>query len=181
MPFHILKSLAVVATAAALVACATTTVYQPAPQRGGYGYSETQIESNRARVNFRGNSSTSRETVENLLLYRCAELTLSRGFDHFIVTTRDTDARTRMQSYGGSNFYPGFYPHWRFYGRGHWRPWYDPFWDDFSYRQITQFEASAEITMYRGTKPADNPAAFDAREVQRNLQSLAAPPAPRSY
>jgi hypothetical protein len=171
-----LKVLAAVAAAAALVACATTTMYQPAAQPGGYGYSETQMEANRARVNFRGNSLTSRETVESLLLFRAAELTLARGFDYFVIATRNTDTRTRLQSYG-SPYYPSFY-HWRVYSpRWGWRSWYDPFWDaDVSYRQITQFEASAEITMHHGTKPADNPAAFDAREVQNNLRPAAAPP-----
>jgi hypothetical protein len=169
------------AAAAALVACATTTPYQPAARPGGYGYSETQIEANRARVNFRGNSSTSRETVENLLLYRAAELTLERGFDYFVVAARETDARSRMQPYGGGGFYPGFHPYWSYYSpRWGWRPWHDPFWDDpVSYRQITQFEASAEIAMFDGQKPADNANAYDAREVQQNLRALATPPPPR--
>ncbi|MBL8551765.1 MAG: hypothetical protein JNJ73_17385 [Hyphomonadaceae bacterium] len=165
----------------ALAACVTTTAYAPATRPGGYGYSEQQIEANRARVTFRGNGSTPRETVENLLLYRAAELTLANGFDHFIVADRDTDKRTRMQAYGGSRaFYPAFYPYWSYYSpRWGWRPWSDPFWDDpVSYREVTQFEASAEIAMARGPKPADNPRAYDAREVQANLRNLATPPPP---
>jgi hypothetical protein len=39
------------------------------------GYSEQQIENNRFRVQFAGNSLTDRKTVETYLLYRAAELT----------------------------------------------------------------------------------------------------------
>ena len=45
----------------------------------GYGFSEQRIEDDRYRITFRGNSSTSRETVENSLLYRAAELTVQTG------------------------------------------------------------------------------------------------------
>ena len=175
------KVLLAAAAVAALVACATTTPYAPATRPGGYGYSEQSIERNRARVTFRGNSSTPRETVENLLLYRAAQLTIERGFDYFVVAGRDTDKRSRLQSYGGPRYYPGFYPYWSYYSpRWGWRPWYDPFWDDpVSYREVTQFEASAEITMFDGEKPARNPNAYVASEVVENLRGLAAPPAPR--
>jgi hypothetical protein len=36
-------------------------------------------------------------------------------------------------------------------------------------REIDRFEASAEIVMGRGAKPAGDPNAFDAREVIQNL------------
>ena len=60
--------------AAALLssACMTTTPYQPL--KGGEGYSEQRIESNRYTVRFFGNAQTPRQTVENYLLYRAAEL-----------------------------------------------------------------------------------------------------------
>lgn len=164
----------------ALSACATPTAYAPAATPGGYGYTEQQIESNRFRVTFRGNSLTDRELVEAALLYRAAELTLAQGGDYFVVADRDTEARSRFQAMGGRSYYPGFYPRWSYYSpRWGWRPWYDPFWDDpVSYRQVTQYEASAEIAIMRGQKPAGDANAFDAREVQRNLQArVISPPA----
>jgi hypothetical protein len=177
----LLQYLAGGAALVALGACATATPYAPAATPGGYGYSDTQIEANRLRVTFRGNSLTNRETVEASLLLRAAEATTERGFDYFVVADRDTEARTRLQGYGRS-FYPGFYPRWSYFSpRWGWRPWYDPFWDDpVSYRTITQYEASAEVAMFRGPKPADNPLAFDAREVRANLQNrvVRTPPAP---
>ncbi len=58
------------------------------------GYSEQQLEPNRWRVTFSGNSLTDRRTVENYLLYRSAELTLSQGFDWFS-TIRPADRPQR--------------------------------------------------------------------------------------
>lgn len=157
-----------------LAACSTATPYGPASQGGGYGFSEQKIEDNRFRINFRGNSLTSRETVENSLLYRAAELTVQQGYDHFIVVENDTEART---TYSGSS-YPAFYgrygygypfhrPHYSFpyyaYGFG----WGYPY--DSYVREITRYSAVAFVTMHSGAKPDDEPNAFDAREVMANL------------
>ena len=79
-----------IAAATCLAACATPTPYQAA-EDGRQGYAQTQIETNRFRVSFRGNSLTDRETTENYLLYRAAELTLESGYDYFTVVTRATD------------------------------------------------------------------------------------------
>jgi hypothetical protein len=56
------------------------------------GYSETRIDQNTFLVAFKGNSQTSRQTVESYLLRRCAELTLQTGFDYFVVASSDTQA-----------------------------------------------------------------------------------------
>ncbi len=52
-------------------------------RRAAFGYSEERLDQNKFRVTFRGNSLTPRETVEDYLLYRAAELTLQNGFTHF--------------------------------------------------------------------------------------------------
>ena len=86
---------------ALLAACTTTpTPYQPLGAEGGY--TSQQIENNRFRVSFVGNSLTSRERVENYLLYRAAELTLERGFNCFTTVNRDVqrDVTTRVIPYG---------------------------------------------------------------------------------
>jgi hypothetical protein len=185
---------AVLALAAGLTACATATPYQPnlPGQQTSGGYSEMRLEENRFRVNFAGNSLTSRETVEGYLLFRAAELTAQTGYDWFSIVDRatDRDTRTYVQPdplyrpwYGPSYGY--WRPHWRYYGHGFgWRSW-DPFWGDpfwadrMDVRTVTQFEASAEIVMGRGPKPADDTRAFDARQVIDNLRPRIQYPAPR--
>ncbi|MEM8616456.1 MAG: hypothetical protein AAGF20_05925 [Pseudomonadota bacterium] len=172
-----------VAALTLLGACATATPYQAA-SGGQKGYASQQIENNRWTVNFSGNSLTDRQTVETYLLYRSAELTTQEGFDHFKVVQRETDANRRFiqSGFAASPFYCDF----RFYGRSGHRlrgfprgfyhsarfsrfGYYDPFWGDpFDVREIVRYEASAEIVMGRGPKP-DDPAFFDASEVQMNL------------
>ena len=180
------KSAAIIASlalAGLLSACATATPYQPnlPGQAVSGGYSEQRVEDNRFRVNFSGNSLTSRETVEGYLLFRAAELTVQEGYDWFAVVDRNTEAdrRTYVERdplyspwYGPSYGY--WRPYWRYYGGFGWRtwdPWWgDPFWADrMDVRTVTKFEASAEIVMNRGAKPADDPRAFDARAVIANL------------
>lgn len=173
------------ALAAGLAACATPTPYQPnlPGQAASGGYSEMRLEPKRFRVNFTGNSLTSRETVEAYLLFRAAELTLQEGDDWFSIADRHTerDARTYVEPdpfyrpwYGPS--YSFWRPSWRYYGRGFgWRSW-DPFWGDpfwadrMDVRTVERFEASAEVLMGKGAKPADDPRAFDAHAVVENLR-----------
>ena len=71
------RSLALPITAAlALAACATATPYQPLRGSGG-GFTEQRLQPDRYRVAFVGNDYTSRQRVENYLLYRAAELTVA--------------------------------------------------------------------------------------------------------
>lgn len=162
-----------------LAGCATQTAYQAAgPGTEGYGYHEQTIEPNRVRISFRGNSLTDRETVDTYLLYRAAELTLQQGKDYFVIADRQTERHSRLQSEG---FDRSPFGYWFFSPRHGWRGWYDPFWDNpVEYREITRYEAFAEITMFNGHKPADNPNAYDAREVQANLQGRIVRPPPAS-
>ena len=149
----------------------------PGGERGGY--SDQQLEQNRYRVTFTGNSMTSRETVETYLLYRAAELTVTKGYDWFVMADRATERHS--QTYVDQPFGPGPWgywgPTWRYYGRGFgwrsWDPfWGDPFWDSqVNVQTIDRYEASAEIVVGRGPKPADNIRAFDAHQVISNLQS----------
>jgi hypothetical protein len=167
--------LMVAAAALALSACATSTAYAPAGfngQRGGYA--EQRLETDRYRVSFAGNSVTSREQVEMGLLLRAAEITVENGYDWFSTVERATDRDVRYQAYPDP-FYrpysPFWGPSWRYYHRGLWSRWNDPFWgrNDFDVREIDRFEANAEIVLGRGSKPAGDPNAFDAREVIANL------------
>jgi hypothetical protein len=105
-------------------------------------------------------------------------VTLQNGKDYFVVATRDTEGHSRLQSTGLRPSRYGF-AYWAYRPSWGWSPWYDPYWDEPSrYREVTRYEAVAEIAMYNGAKPAEDPQAFDAREVQANLQGrIVRPPA----
>ena len=170
-----MKHLLIAASAALVLgACATATPYQPQGYGGVRGgYAEQRLEDNRYRVTFAGNSVTSRDIVEMSLLLRSAELTVQNGYDWFSTVNRATDRDTRYftmpDPFYASRYGPYWDPYWRFQRRGYWSRW-DPFWgNDFDVQQVDRYEASAEILMGRGAKPADDPNAFDAREVIQNL------------
>jgi hypothetical protein len=179
--------------AAGLAACATPTPYQPnvRGQTTSGGYSELQIEPNRFRVNFAGNSLTSRETVEGYLLFRAAELTVQQGYDWFSIQDRNTDKSVRTYV-DPDPFYSPWYgpsfgywrPYWRYYGGGYgWRGW-DPYWggpfwgNTVDVRTVEKFEASAEVVMGKGQKPQGDPRAFDAHAVIASLKPRIQYPAP---
>ena len=69
-----------------LTGCATA--YRPENLTGGY--SDSQVADTTYRVRFKGNNYTSRSQVEQLLLYRCAELTTQLGYAHFYLLSQDT-------------------------------------------------------------------------------------------
>lgn len=149
-----------------LAACESgPTPYQPGGN-GDRGFSETRIENDRWRISFKGNSLTGRETVETYMLYRAAELTLQNGYDHFTIVNRDTERDRDIRSSGG---YMGTRLSYMYYvPRYGWVGAWEPYWTPERYREVTRYEAYAEILMGRGAK-GDNPNTFDARQVSQNL------------
>jgi hypothetical protein len=145
--------------AARVAACATPALYQP--MRGDdVGYGEQRLEDNRYRVWFAGNSATPRETVENYVLYRAAELTLEKGYDHFVLSDRTTEGEGRDSrvSFGIGGF--------RFGGSG-----------GISIGVGTgigvgdpKYFGQADVVLMKGPKPADNANAFDARQIKAGLE-----------
>lgn len=177
MRFRVLKPVLLAATAAlALSACVTATPYGPAGTDSHFGYAEQRVDADRFRISFAGNSVTSREQVEMALLLRAAEVTAGNGFDWFTTVNRATDRDVRYEvdpdPFYGDRYSRFWGPSWRYHRRGGWSRWGEPFWGsrDFDVREIDRFEASAEIVMGRGPKPAGDANAFDAREVIRNLE-----------
>ena len=71
---------------------------RPAAPGQQTGYTDRQLTHNRWRVTFTGNSVTPRETVENDLLLRAAEVTLAAGYSHFLFDTRNTEAQTTLST-----------------------------------------------------------------------------------
>ena len=175
---------ALIATASLtlLAGCATPTPYQPALSHavGSYnpGYTETRLEDGRYRIGFAGNDLTSRETVENYLLYHAAELTLNNGYDWFEIVSRGTDDKKRVVTSYDDPFTSSL--SWRFYGRNRWSPWRMG-WNDFdqSATEYTRYEASAEVLMHKGAKP-DDKNAYDAKSLKANLESKIIRPAAKN-
>jgi hypothetical protein len=171
-PMFFRRALIAAAFAGALGAAACESGPTPYQPGGGSerGYSETKIEGDRYRISFKGNSMTGKETVENYMLYRAAELTLQNGYDNFNIVNRDTDKDRDIRSYGGGYMgtrlsYMYFVPRYGWVGA------WEPYWTPETYREVTRYEAYAEIKMTRGAK-GDDPNAFDARQVSQNLAGL---------
>jgi hypothetical protein len=162
---------------AMLAACETVPPYHPASGSGGYGFTEQKIEADRYRVTFNGNSSTSRQAVENFLLYRAAELTIESGNDYFVITENDTETHksysvtSRFPRYGRRTYWVGpreYYYNYPYYSYGF--DWGYPYDRDIeNVHEYTRYTAESYITVHRGTKPGGNANAFDAREVIENL------------
>ena len=161
--------LSAVLPALALAACASVTPYQPL--QDGVGYSDQKLESNRFRVSFAGNSSTPRETVENYVLYRTAEVTLANGYDYFTLAAQTTEAE--LKSAGGSfGFGIGGIGIGRHGGLGI---------GIGSGTEIrTEYQGSADVNLFHGKKPDNDPHAYDARQLRDNLESTIARPKPEA-
>jgi len=174
------------AALALLAGCATATPYQPLGYPGASGgYTDQQLDSTHFRVSFFGNSLTSRQQVENYLLYRAAELTLSRGFSCFTMVNHDTDRRTSVQvnPYGpGGGFYPYWSPYWSMHGAFGWYN-YDPFFGgpffpgSYDVNTIDRYQAMADIAVSNSC--AASPATFNAQQVAQNLRPYLVYPKPR--
>ncbi|HET7316272.1 MAG TPA: hypothetical protein VFI88_02465 [Sphingomicrobium sp.] len=175
------------AALALLAGCATATPYQPLGYPGERGgFTDQQLDASHYRVSFYGNSLTSRQQVENYLLYRAAELTLSRGFNCFTTVAHATDKDTTVQvnPYGpyGGGFYPYWSPYWRLHGGFGWYS-YDPFFGgpffprSYDVDTIDRYQATADIAVSNSC--AASPATFNAQQVMQNLRPYIVYPKPR--
>jgi hypothetical protein len=79
------RSLFAVGLVASILTGCVATPYQPSGMTGGF--LTEQVGGSVYRVAFGGNGLTSRETAQTYWLYRCAELTLEKGFDGFEILT----------------------------------------------------------------------------------------------
>ena len=156
--------------AVSLAACAAPTPYQSADN--GKGFTDQALETNRFRVSFTANSRTPRQTVENYLLYRAAEITLENGKDYFVVVEKDTERLV--------NFQPSLWEspyrraHIRHFRRHHTFPrFHDSLFSGYPVRRpITSYQAMATILIFAGEKPSDALDAYAARDVADNLGPL---------
>jgi hypothetical protein len=126
-----------------LSSCATPTPYKAQWLTGGY--SDIRYDKNTVKVSFRGNGYTSRETVEDYLLYRCAEITVERGYDYFVVLNNHTGSEFNLLVTGSG----GLPTHVT--------------------KRRTKYGSTALIKMFKGKKPKNLPNAYNASEVIKHI------------
>jgi len=172
-------------TALALVAgCSTPTPYQPLnATRTAGGYTNIPLDQAHWRVSFFGNSLTSRQQVENYLMFRAAELTLQQGYSCFTTVNHDTDRSTSVQvTPYGAGLYSRWAPYWSLHGPFGWN-YYDPWMGgpfmggQYDVNTIDRYQASADIALSK-TCPT-TPATFNAAQVMQNLRPYIVYPRPR--
>jgi hypothetical protein len=135
------------------------------------GYTDEKLDQNRYRVTYSGSSLTNRETVEDFLLLRAAQVTQQAGSSFFMFDMRDTKAHTTYLS-----DFPGWGGGPRF--GWYWHNWpYDGFDDEVESRPITRFQAYAEIVLLTDAQAAKEPRAINAQSIIERLRPAAPPPA----
>lgn len=159
-----LLALAVLASGCAL----EPTPYQPADQTR-YGYSEQRLENDRYRVQFSGNEATPRATVQDYLLFRAAELTLSDNRTHFRFLEQSVEEHRREETVlvsAGNGLY--HYP--LVFGTSVIQGFVS-----------SRFDAVAQFRTLVGDPRDGDPNVFNAAEVKRNLgPSLRLPEHPKN-
>jgi hypothetical protein len=179
-PYRSVLAATGLAAALTLAACTTATPYQPlvaASSTAAGGYSEVQLEADKWRVTFAGNTLTTRDTVERYLLYRAAEVTLAQGGDWFEIVNRFMEHEVREEVrpnplYDPSWEFGGWRPYYNYYARAYgWRDWY-PYSGEapFDVRHVDRFEAHADVIVRHGAKPPGDGNLFDARDVIEKLE-----------
>ncbi|MEO0481359.1 MAG: hypothetical protein AAF196_17965 [Planctomycetota bacterium] len=171
---------AVVCVIAGLAGCVSPTPYAPAQEDGGYGYSDFRIEPGKYRIVFRGNTSTSRERVENYVCYRAAELAVLDGFDYFVVVDADVEVLSEFRSVGTGVGVSGFGPGYAYSRRGGFYSgafYGSAFTASARTQERRRYWAAARIEARNGEKP-DLPNAYDARAVLEALRDDVLPPRP---
>jgi hypothetical protein len=149
---------------AILAACESPAPFSPR-DGNSTGYTDRQLAANRWRVTFKGNAATPRETVENYILLRSAQVTLQSGYRWFVFDTRDTQANTTYHTEFEGPPGPGF----RRFG------WYWHDWDYADSYPTTNYEAYAEIVMLTPEQAKSEPRALDANDI---VARLTPPPPP---
>jgi hypothetical protein len=166
-----LRTLAILAVAATLAACASTPTYSPAASANGPGYSETQIESNRYFVTYRASRPIDSGRLQDYALLRASDLTLQNGREWFWIDRRSVDEQAAYRSgpsvgvgIGGARI-GGSSATGASVGIN------IPLGGSSGVRAQS---ATLEVRFGEGPKP-DDPNAYDARAVSQNLRSRLTP------
>lgn len=156
-PLWILPALAL-----ALAGCAAQPTPYQAQEGRSTGYDQQQIDGQTWRVEFAGNAATPRETVDNYLLYRAAEIMRFGGYDRFVVLEKEVE---RDVEYRGFGPYPGHLGvgvgrHGGRFGYGLGVSDYYP---------VTRYSAFATVRVYDGGPPPAGLQVYDANEIIQQL------------
>ena len=168
----------------ALAGCTTATQYGPADAQTRYGYSEERLDDSTWRVKFAGNSATPRERVEDLLLFRAAELARSQEARSFVVLEQSVDRSTSYRGTVLPSF--GFRSH-AFLFHGHPRSRYlaarrygafplSPI-GTANLTPIDRFTAFSTVRLYPDEPPGGLGVPYDVDQVLETLGPRVAPPA----
>jgi len=159
-----LRTMVAVALSLSLAACAAQPVpYQP--RADGLGYTEQQLDPRTWRVEFAGNTVTPRETVENYLLYRAAEIMLFGGYDKFVILEKEIERNVAYQALGVYRPHIGLgLSHHGGFGYGY----YGGYAADQYYPRVSYTGYATIRTLKGGPVPGDA-VIYDAQEVVDQL------------
>src|ERR1043165_1509312 len=123
-----------------------------------YGYEDAPLDETTYQVTYHGDASLDASTVDRYTLFRCAELTVQKGYDYFVVM--DGADQT------GSISLPGTH-------QTHIEHDIDPQSGKMvpvavTTTHVTSFQTVSKpktIRMFKGSRPGDNPNAYDARSM----------------
>lgn len=147
-----------------LIFSACTTAYGPANWTGGY--KERMLDEDSYIVSFFGNGNTPEQQVWNYWIYRCAELTLEKGYELFSLTPssehallNDPDSDRLLQfemldSHEGSDDQGRFTP------------------VQYYYYSVTTYSSKAVVNMYNAPFPegVDVELLLDAQTILNQLR-----------
>ncbi len=137
-------------------------------QKKGFtgGFVDSPLGQDTFRVSYQGNGYTSRHTVSNYLLYRCAEITIENGYDYFQTLDENQWSKDSIVStpgrfnYKSSGYVSGNY----YYGKG--KGYYTPGVNI----PISKPTASAIIRLYKGQIAKGLYGAYDAKLLMKSLE-----------
>jgi hypothetical protein len=152
--------------------------YGPDDVIGGFqtgGYVDTRIDGNTAIVHYDGTRYDSPALVHQYLLYRCAQITISNGYDYFIIVSTNTSRYNVHVHTRETTHYVSSQPKL-----------YDQYYTTTDYESASYVKskaphdasrcapqyphgASAVIKMFNGDVPQDVPRAYDAQDIIGHL------------
>lgn len=158
------RLIAITVLSLGLVACvAQSTPYQPRLE--GAGYAEQQLDSRTWRVEFAGNTVTPRETVENYLLYRAAEVMLFGGYDTFVILDKEIERKVAYRGYGVYRPHIGF----GFSRRRHFGIGYHGAYAPDGYYARTSYTGYVTIRNVEGGQVPSDAVVYNAQELVQQL------------
>lgn len=155
-------SLLLLASAALISGCATGYQRMNAFTITG-GFSDKDLGKNVWRVEFAANGNTTNETAQCFWLYRCAELTLEKGYDGFEILSdiRLVKAVSPYEAFGleeprfqNAQYVPIFIP----------------------MSDVNKPYIQADILLVKGSVDARPPKVFDAKQLKSALEPHVAEP-----